>query len=134
MSSVQPTAERPLEGGVYSGELQGGETARGTSGLTTLHVEPPNTTTECSKTTDQRLYEARRKILLAANETLGALGEEMIAVTSGETGARSTWDVLAVPATELPVPELPDDLIGAERVTRVKDARGDNFVAWFPRR
>ena len=41
---------------------------------------------------------------------------------------------MAEPAVELPVPELPDELIGAERVTRVKDARGDNYVAWFPRR
>ena len=39
-----------------------------------------------------------------------------------------------MPAAELPVPELPDELIGADRVTRVKDARGDNYVAWFPRR
>ena len=83
---------------------------------------------------EQRLYEARQKILSNATEALGALGEEMVPVTSGETGAPSTWDVVAVPATELPVPELPDDLIGADRVTRVKDSRGDNYVAWFPRR
>ena len=85
-------------------------------------------------TTDQKLYEARRKILLNASEALGALGEELVPMTSGETGAPSTWEVVTVPAAELPVPELPDDLIGAERVTRVKDSRGDNYVAWFPRR
>ena len=37
-------------------------------------------------------------------------------------------------AREHPVPELPDELIGADSVKRVKDNRGDNFVAYFPRR
>ena len=46
----------------------------------------------------------------------------MIPMTSGEAGAPSTWEIVAVPATELPVPELPDDLIGADRATRVKDS------------
>ena len=82
---------------------------------------------------EQRLYEARRRILSNASEALGALGEEMIPATSGETGAPSTWEVVAVPAMELPVPELPDDLIGADRVTRVKDSRGESYVAWFLR-
>ena len=82
----------------------------------------------------QKLYIARRRIFNSASETLGALGEELIPMTSGEAGAPSTWEVLTVPATELPVPELPDDLIGADRVTRVEDVRGDNYVAWFPRR
>ena len=72
--------------------------------------------------------------MLNASETLGALGEEMIPMNSGEAGALSIYQVVAVPATELPVPELPDELIGADSVTRVKDARGDNYVAWFPRR
>ena len=58
----------------------------------------------------------------------------MIPMTSGEAGAPSTWEVVAVPAAELPVLERPDDLTGADRVTRVKDSRGDDYVAWFPRR
>ena len=31
-------------------------------------------------------------------------------------------------------PPLPEELQQADRVTRVKDARGDTFVAWFPMR
>ena len=61
-------------------------------------------------TMEQRLYETRRKILRNASEALGALGEEMIPLTSGETETPSTWKVVAVPATELPVPELTYDL------------------------
>ena len=80
------------------------------------------------------MFKARKRIFNNATEQLRALGEELIPVTSAETGAPSTWEVTMVPATEIPVPELSDDLIGADRVTRVKDARGDNYVAWFPRR
>ena len=39
-----------------------------------------------------------------------------------------------MPATEVPCWELLDDLLQAESVTRVTDTRGDNFVAWFPKR
>ena len=70
------------------------------------------------------LWRARQLILARATETLG---EEMLAMLAGEACADPTWNVVAIPAVELPVPELPDDLIGAERVTRVKDARGDKF-------
>ena len=37
-----------------------------------------------------------------------------------------------VPAEKLPVPEILDDSIGADRITRVKDSRGNNYVEWFP--
>ena len=69
-----------------------------------------------------------------ATDLMGALGEEMVPVTSYEAGSTAGWHTLMMPATELPCDELPDDLIQAERVTRVTDARGDNFVAWFPKR
>ena len=71
--------------------------------------------------------------MLNASDVLRALGEEMVTMTSGETGAPSTWGVVAVPATELPVPELPDELIGADRVTRVKDARGGQLRGLVPK-
>ena len=65
---------------------------------------------------------------------MGALGEEMIPVSTHEAGGSSGWQTLMMPATEVPCWELSDDLLQAERVTRVSDDRGDNFVAWFPRR
>ena len=59
--------------------------------------------------------------MLNASDVLGALGEEMVTMTTGETGAPSTWEVVAVPGAEIPVPELRDELIGA-------DAYGDSGV------
>ena len=37
-------------------------------------------------------------------------------------------------ASELLAGELPDDLLGAMRMSRIKDKCGDNYIAWFPRR
>ena len=65
---------------------------------------------------------------------MGDLSGEMIALTTAQVGGANSWQVLMMPATEVPVEELPDELVGADRVSRVKDARGDNFVAWFPKR
>merc|ERR1712217_269800 len=75
-----------------------------------------------------------RSIVKQATASMGALGEEMIPVTSHEAGGCAGWHTLMMPATEGPCEELSDDLLQAERVTRVTDARGDNFVAWFPKR
>ena len=73
-----------------------------------------------------RLGRVREEIIATATERLGHYGEGLIPVTSHEAGAIGTWHVLMCPAE--------DELIGAKKVTRVKDRRGDNFVACFPRR
>ena len=80
------------------------------------------------------LGEARRRIVEEATSRLGELGEELLPVTSHEAGAPAGWSCLMMPAVELPPEPLPDELLGAERVARKTDARGDSFIAWFPRR
>ena len=83
----------------------------------------------------EKLHMVRRRILENASKTLGDLGDELIPLPANVAGQKTgTWHVAMMPATELSVPELPDELIGADRVTRVTDARGDNWVAWFPHR
>ena len=64
----------------------------------------------------------RRHIMEQATSLMGALGEEMIPVTSHEAGGSAGWHTLMMPVMEIPCWELSDDLLRAERVTRVTDA------------
>lgn len=55
-----------------------------------------------------------------ATEMLGAMGEELVAATTYEMGELGNWQTAVASVVELLVPELPDELFFAERVT---DAR-----------
>ena len=78
------------------------------------------------------LSEVRQTLLETASETLGTLAEDMVPVSTTEVNGTGNWHVMMMPVTELPS-ELPSELRQATRVTRQKDKRGDNFVAWFPK-
>ena len=65
-------------------------------------------------------------------------GDELVSTSTHmmqvfEGPPHGQWHVLLSLATELSA-DMPNYLLQAERVTRVRDARGDNYVAWFPTR
>ena len=82
----------------------------------------------------QLLSEVRRNIIENASCRLDELGGELLPVTSHEAGGQAGWNRLMMPAVEFPPDHLPDELLGADKVTRVRDKRGDSWVAWFPKR
>lgn len=80
------------------------------------------------------LPKARECVRGRATEMMGPLGEECVAMTPQEAGFRGGWNTMMMIVEDMQVLELPDELINAVRVKRVRDNRGDNFVAYFPKR
>ena len=68
---------------------------------------------------ESHLGSVRRSIVERAISIMGKLGKEMIPVNSHEAGGNAGWHTLMMPAAELPCWDLPDDLVQAERVTRL---------------
>ena len=81
------------------------------------------------------LGQVRAEIMRTATARVGTLGDSAVPVPSrSKFGQDGGWQVLIMPAVELPADDLPDDLLGAKEARRVTDARGDNWVAFFPSR
>ena len=72
---------------------------------------------------DPCLGSVRKLVMERSTAVTGALGEEIIPVSAHEAGGSSGWHTIMMPATEVPCWELSDDLLQAERVTRVTDTR-----------